>query len=300
MKKAIISATTAFAIAAVFAMQPAQGSDANLQATGTLPAQTSSSPTASRAEVEHAIHDQWLRRINVEPGSSKARIIDSWAEKIRLEGTTPLGGQGEHLTIQSIMDNPELRTPFVLSGLARISPEDRLEYTRMASSFFDRFVPQDCFGLTDQQQIMAKAMAVDKMSDSEADEFFGLIYKMVHASAVRAPIDVPSASQHTAAVSKLGVAMEAMVPNDKADIDRFAAFIVDPSRASTVDKCWITGLSMHAIISMGEPDRDIILRYAFALGAMKAQQAGASQPGSTLGAPVPHPTSAIPGGVSKL
>lgn len=299
MKRVLVAATAAFVAATVFTMKPACASDADAPVgTTAAPAATSSAPTAARAEVEKAIHDQWLRRMNVEPGSSKAKIIDKWSQKIRIEGATPVGG-GVPLTIQNIMDNPELRTPFVLGGLARISPEDRLEYSQMASSFFDRFVPDDCFGLTNQQQIMAKAMAVDKMSDAEVDEFVGLIYKMVHASAIHAPIDVPSASAHTAAVTKLGLAMEALVPNDKADIDRFAAFVVDPSHASIRDKCWMTGLSMHAILSMAEPDRDVILRYAFAAGAMQAQP-GAPKDGSAVAKPAPQPTSESQHGVSKL
>ncbi|MFT0172194.1 hypothetical protein ACLKMY_24830 [Paraburkholderia mimosarum] len=298
MKKVLSAAMAACVAVAGFTIQPARADSADAQAEPATPAQASSAPMGARPEVEKAIHDAWLRRANVDPGSNKAKIIDKWSQKIRLEGASPVGG-GIPLNIQNVMDNPELRKPFILGGLARISPEDRLEYYQMASSFFDRFVPDDCFGMTDPQQVMAKAMSIDKMSDAEADEFFGLIYKMVHASAIHAPIDVPSASAHTAAVKKLGFAMEALVPNDKADIDRFAAFVVDPSHVSLRDKCWMTGLSMHAILSMSEPDRDIILRYTFAVVATQAQP-GAAQNGPAVATPGRQQTSAGQRGFSKL
>jgi hypothetical protein len=260
----------------------------------TAPAAHAASP------LEQAIRVQHLRKLGIEPDSSKARILDKWAETIRTDpdiaASMPGGTAGAGL---GLID-PATGTAYIRNGLPRLSAAERSEFFGLLVGIYDRSVPQDCFGLTDPQEIMRRAISFGSMSDAQTDTYFRLIYRMIHQAAINAPVDIPTPQAHQASVVKLGASMEAQLHGNTADVNRLAAIVVDQAHASANDHCWLMGLSLHAIMALPDADRDVVLRQMYAAQMKNATPAGAPAVGASAASAASEPAAMQSAGARPL
>src|SRR5579864_5551265 len=232
--------------------------------------------TRTPTPMEQAIRDQRLRKLGIDPDSTKARILNTWVDRIRTDPAIITAVPGGVDGISQMPLDPTAGTALVGNGLARLPEAERLEFFSMLTTIYDQVVPQDCYGLTDQKEVMRRAISFTTMSDAQIDTYFRLIYRMVHQWAVNAPVDAPTPAQHQAALIKLGTSMEAQLHGNKADIERLAAIVVDQPHASPIDRCWMMHLSLHAIAALPEADRDVVLRQLYAVDMKKVAAAAAA------------------------
>jgi hypothetical protein len=252
--------------------------------------------TRSPTPLERAIRDQRLRKLGIDPDSTKARILNAWIERIRTDPDIIAAVPGGVDGISQMLLDPTAGTALVGNGLARLPEAERLDFFSMLTAIYDEVVPQDCYGLTDQKEVMRRAISFNAMSEAQIDTYFRLIYRMVHQWAVNAPVDTPSPAQHQAALVKLGTSMEAQLHGNKADIERLAAIMVDQPHASPIDRCWMMHLSLHAIAALPEADRDVVLRHLYAVDMKKVAAAAAAPAPFTLQSAGAHPPPTTPAG----
>jgi hypothetical protein len=215
--------------------------------------------TATITPSSHAIHDQRLITLGIEPGSHKAAVLDAWTEKIETDPVITANVQGGPQVMGQMLLDPAARDTLVKNGWAHLSPEERLAFFKLLTQLVDKMMPSDCYGLGDSRAVMTKAASIKTMSDAEIDAYFELMYDMLRVSALNTPITMPTPVQHAAAVAKFGLAVEAELKGNKADLDRLVAFAVNGAKTSRTNACWGTGVSLHAVISMNDPDRDVML-----------------------------------------
>ncbi|GJH36372.1 hypothetical protein CBA19CS91_26465 [Paraburkholderia hospita] len=181
------------------------------------------------------------------------------------------------------------------NGLARLAPSDRLNYVKLLTKFLDDLVPLNCFGLANMSAVMSH-VSLREMPESDVDQYFGLLYKvLINDASDNTPIPVPTPQQSAAAERQLTRTLIAELQGDQMNIERFAFYTSNPSLATPSDVCWTTRVTLHAIIAMPDPERDLVLlRTMLPEGGRNASSA--EQRGPSRDA-FPIPTGLPPGDV---
>jgi hypothetical protein len=238
--------------------------------------------------------EQLLHRHGIETDSNKSRIIMRWVEKIQrdpvIAGELQTGGQH----VGQIFLDPRARENLMSNGLAHLTPSDRLQYVKLLTRFLDELVPVNCFGLDDMSAVMNR-VSLREMSDADVDQYFGLLYKVLISDASSAPVPTPTPQQYAAAEDQLTRTLIAELRGDQTNLERFAFFTSNPKLATPSDVCWTTRVTLHAIIAMPDPERDLVLLRTMAPRTMQGES-----PATRLGSPataIPPPASAAPGSV---
>ncbi|MBN3760881.1 hypothetical protein [Burkholderia sp. Ac-20365] len=282
MKKSIRTLVTVGAFLA-FINLPAVAADSVPTATVVASADVTagaSDAVGSASALEQAIHDQWLKHYGIEPGSKKAAIFQKWVDRVKHDPDIAglPGGAGD---LRHLMADSQARATVMKSGIARLTPQDRLGLVELITALFER-APADCYGTTDIMTVMTRATQPGVMSDEEADKYFGYVYLILQAFAKHTPVDVPTQEQRDAATRALGISVEKQITT-KADIQRYAAASVDREHASPADVCWMTAKSLDAIDRVEEPHRDVLLRAMFLPNVEQAAQPKQAAPTSKPG-----------------
>ncbi|TDN57810.1 hypothetical protein [Paraburkholderia sp. BL10I2N1] len=257
---------------------------------GPLPANPAfaAAPTDARREDLGAI----LSGSGIDPDSNKARIILGWVQKIQRDPVIATGISGGARRIGRIFLDPAARNELMSSGIARLAPADRLEYVKLIAKFLDELVPVNCYGLADMSAVMNR-VSLREMSESDVDQYFSLIYKILVSDASNAPVSFPTPQQYAAAVRQLTRTLIAELQGDQTDIERFALYSSNPSLATPLDVCWTTRVTLHAIIAMPDPERDLVLLRA--MGPQGGRDPTSARRLGTPGAAGPLPASSKPG-----
>ncbi|MBN3762102.1 hypothetical protein [Burkholderia sp. Ac-20365] len=240
-------------------------------------------PAASEAmagvtESQQADLEQLLQRHGIDPGSNKARIILAWVEKIQRDPVIASDAHRAQRVGQIFLD-PRAREEFMSNGIAHLTPADRLQYVKLLTRFLDELVPVNCFGLDDMRAVMNRVSLRD-MSDADVDQYFGLLYKVLVNDTSSAPVPTPTPQQTAMAERQLTRTLITELRGDEASIERFAYYASNPTLATPSDVCWTTRVTLHAIIAMPDPDRDVVL-----LRTMAPRKAQDVLPARRLGSP---------------
>ncbi|WP_180736893.1 hypothetical protein [Paraburkholderia sp. PGU19] len=215
---------------------------------------TTGPPLANRS----AGTDQLLRQYNLEPGSEKAQTVLKWVHRIRSDPTIAANLPDDADGVGDIFLDPEKQQILMSDGIARLDAADRLQYVKLITRLLDELVPVNCYGLSDMSAVMMRVRLLD-MSNADVDQYLGLLYKVVLSYASGAPIQTPTRDQSAAGQARLSQAIAAELQADPDSLDRYAYYASHPSAATPADTCWMTRVTMHAIIAMPGPERDYVL-----------------------------------------
>jgi hypothetical protein len=234
--------------------------------------------------------DQLFLSQGIDPDSNKARIVRAWVDKIQrdplIASAIPGGAQG----IARLFLDPHAREIVMTNGLVRLPAADRLSYVRLMTKFLDELVPVDCFGLFDMGDVMAR-VSLREMSEADIEQYFELLSKVLVSDALDAPVLLPPRAQYASAERHLAHALLAQLGDDPYSVARFERYAANSSQATASDACWATRVTLHAILSMPDPDRDLILLLTI-LHAADEDATPARDPASPVR---PSPASVHPG-----
>jgi hypothetical protein len=214
------------------------------------------SAQAAATQAEQRYFERLFSEQGIDPGSDKAQIIRKWVTKIRHDPTIAAGMPGGD-GVNRIFLDADARQTFMANGVAHLEPADRLDYVKLLAKFLDELVPVNCFGLVDMGAVMNR-ITLREMSDADADRYFGLLYKILLSNR-REPIAAPTLQQFAEAQRQFAHALLAQLGTDEANIERFKTYADDPSVATPADTCWATRVTLHAMIAMPDPSRDVML-----------------------------------------
>ena len=285
---------SAFLLATIAAlMVPTLASAAIRHDPDSAPQAVAPAAAASAAESGQRNLEQLLRNHGIDPASNKARIILAWVEKIQHDPVIASDTHGGARHVGQIFLDARAREEFMSNGLAHLTPSDRLQYVKLLTRFLDELVPINCFGLDDMRAVMNRVSLRD-MPDPDVDQYFSLLYKVLVSDASTAPLPAPTPQQSAAAERQLTRTLIAELRGDQMNIERFAFYASNPTLATPSDVCWTTRVTLHAIIAMPEPERDVVL-----LRTMAPRKGQYALPPGRLGTPAtafPPPASSAPDG----
>jgi hypothetical protein len=226
-----------------------------------------------------------LDQYGMVPDSTKARIVAAWLQKVEkdpaIERRIP---GGVHALEQMFLDEGQ-REALMSSGLARLTPADRLTYLQLFTHLLDEFVPVNCFGLVDINAVMNR-ITLSQMSDADAERYLRLIYKVLVSSASGVPVRLPTPQQYSAAVDVLSSEIVIELDADPVNLDRYQSYSAHPESSTPSDVCWTTRVTLHAIERMPEAERDFILMPAI----VNTDAASLANPDGTNPAMAPLPS----------
>ena len=228
--------------------------------------------------------DDVLSEGGIARGSAKARMLAGWFEMVLHDPVIARRIPGGARGLRQIFLNEGKREALMSSGLARLTSEDRLLYLQLFSRLLDELVPVNCFGLVDMSAVMNR-ITMAQMSDTDAELYLRLLYKVLVSSTSDAPVRLPSPQEYAAALEQLSGAIVIELDADPANLDRYELYTLHPSAATPSDVCWMTRVTLHAIAKMPRMERDFVL-----LPTITGQGAGAlAIPGAANPAQAPPP-----------
>ncbi|WP_250519143.1 hypothetical protein [Caballeronia sp. ATUFL_M1_KS5A] len=218
----------------------------------------SSAPDRSPAtEVENtrSVYDEMLVANGINPSSDKGRLILAWVARINADSMI----KGNAHRSSRIFLNPRARAELMADGLERLAPGLRLQYVSLIAKFLDTLVPFDCFGLNDMSAVVDR-ISLSAMSEADIDAYFRVLLAALRASGLETRLDTPSAQQYEDADESLRRSLLHQLGYLPANIARYAAYSQNPRAAAPVEACWAMRVTMHAILALPDPERDIVLR----------------------------------------
>ncbi|SAK86903.1 hypothetical protein AWB78_04484 [Caballeronia calidae] len=210
---------------------------------------------ASATAPRQSVYDSLLVADGVDPQSGKGQLIIAWIRRIN-DDPVILGNP--HSTSRLLL-NSSARARQVTEGLERVSPGLRLQYVALISKFLDTLVPPDCFGSNDMTAVINR-ISLSAMSEADIDGYFHVLHAALHASVSAASLDSPSPEQYSRAEERLKLSILQELGYVPADVARYSAYATNPRGAAPADACWAMRVTLHAILAMPEPERDIVLR----------------------------------------
>jgi len=212
--------------------------------------------------------DDVLDQNGIVPGSQKARVLAEWVDMIVHDPT--IGARipgGMHALFQVFVDERK-REAMMSSGLARLTPNERLDYLKLFTRLLDELVPVNCFELVDMHAVMNR-ITFSQMSDEDAALYLRLLYRVLVSSVSDITVRLPTQAEYDSAIEGLSRAIVMELDADPASMDRYQQYVVHPSAATPADVCWTTRVTLHAIARMSETERDFVLLPAISGSAME-------------------------------
>ncbi|BCQ28529.1 hypothetical protein NK8_67190 (plasmid) [Caballeronia sp. NK8] len=202
-----------------------------------------------------SVYDEMLVANGIDPSSDKGRLILTWIARINADSMV----RGNAHRSSRLFLNPRTRAELISDGLERLSPDLRLQYVSLIAKFLDTLVPFDCFGLNNMSAVVDR-ISLSAMSEADIDAYFRVLLAALRASELETRIDIPSAQQYEDADESLRRSLLEQLGYLPANIARYVAYSQNPSAAAPVDACWGIRVTMHAILALPDPERDIVLR----------------------------------------
>ncbi|ACC70276.1 hypothetical protein PPMP20_31935 [Paraburkholderia phymatum] len=229
------------------------------------------SPTSRGSSLDDA-----LSQNGIVPGSGKARMLTAWFDMILRDPVIATRFPGGARSLQEVFFDEGKREALMSSGLARLTPNERLDYLQLFIRLLDELVPVNCFGLVDMRSVMNR-ITLAQMSDADAALYLRLIYRVLVSSGSDIPVRLPTQEEYEAAVEALSRAIVIELDADPASMDRYELYMVHPSEATPSDVCWTTRVTLHAVAKMSETQRDFVLLPAIS-GSESFKDRAAEQP----------------------
>lgn len=202
--------------------------------------------------------DAQLREYGIEPRSERAQTILKWVNKIKSDPAIAANLPDGAASIGDVFVDPQKRQIVMADGLARLDTADRRQYVELVTRLLDELVPVNCYGMSDMSAVMTRVRLQD-MSTTDVDLYFGLLYKVVARFASGAPIQTPTREQSDAGQARLSEGIVEELRGDPESVNRYAYYAAHPREVTPADACWMTRVTMHAIVAMPDPEHDYVL-----------------------------------------
>lgn len=199
-----------------------------------------------------------MSQYGIAQGSERAQMLAAWFEKVLHDPVIKQRIPGGAHALEQIFIDEGKREAVMSSGLARLTPADRLLYLQLFTRLLDELVPVNCFGLVDINAAM-NHITIDQMSAADAELYLRLLFKVLKSSGSAAPVGMPTAQQYSAAVEALSREIVVELDADPVNLDRYHLYTTHPELATPSDVCWLTRVTLHAIERMPEAERDFVL-----------------------------------------
>jgi len=210
-----------------------------------------------------------LSQNGITPDSAKAHMLTTWFEMVMHDPRIARRVGGEPASLERLFVDEGRREALMSSGLARLTPQERLLYLQLFTRLLDEFVPVNCFGLVDMNAVM-NHITIGQMSDADMALYLQLLYRVLVSSTSDAAVRLPTPQEYAGAMEELSRAIVIELDADTASLERYGTYALRPSTTTPSDVCWMTRVTLHAIAKMPETERDIVL-----LTAITASQVGA-------------------------
>lgn len=205
--------------------------------------------------VNRRVYDELLVANGVDPASDKGKLILAWVSRINADPMVA----GNVQRLSKIYLNSRSRAELMSNGLMRLSPALRLQYVSLISKFLDTLVPSDCFGLNEMSEVLDR-ISLSAISEADIDAYFHVLSAALRAGESETRADMPSAQQYEHADESLKRSLLNELGYIPANIARYMAYAQAPRTAAPVEACWAMRVTMHAILALPDPERDIVLR----------------------------------------
>jgi hypothetical protein len=212
-------------------------------------------PEASASNPRPSVYDEMLVENGVDPASEKGQLILAWIA--RINGDPAVAGNVHSMS--NLMLNPGARAELMADGLERMAPALRLQYVALITKVLDTVVPPDCFGLNEMDAVIDQ-VKLNAMTDADIDGYFRMLLAALRAAHSGGTLDTPSPQQYAQAESSLKLSLLRELDYAPGNVARYTAYSANPRGAHPVDACWAMRVTMHAILAMPDPERDVVLR----------------------------------------
>jgi hypothetical protein len=182
-------------------------------------------------------------------------LILAWI--VRINSDPAVAGNVQRKS--DLMLNPGARAEALADGLGRMAPALRLQYVALIAKVLDTLVPPDCFGLSEMDAVIDR-VSLNAMSDADIDGYFRMLLAALRATQTGTTLDTPSPQQYAQAETSLKLSLLRELDYAPGNVARYSAFSANPSSVPSVDACWAMRVTIHAILAMPDPERDVVLR----------------------------------------
>lgn len=210
---------------------------------------------ASAPNSEPSVYDEMLIDNGVDPASDKGQLILAWIARIDDDPVVTGSARG----VSQLFLNAGARAELMADGLERLSPALRLQYVMLITRLLDTLVPADCFGLNAMDAVVNR-VSLSAMSEADIDGYFRLLLAALQAAQSETSPELPSPQQSERAEESLKRSLLHELGYVQSNVARYIAYSGNPEGATPVDACWAMRVTMHAILAMPDPDRDVVLR----------------------------------------
>ncbi|MCP3706957.1 hypothetical protein M3I54_08155 [Paraburkholderia sp. CNPSo 3274] len=201
-----------------------------------------------------------LREAGVEQETIKARIVEAWFYRLRADPAVAVAVPGGMAGLESRLRDDAARERLIRSGIARLTPQDRMAYFTLLAKYMGRAARGDCQGMASVQDI-AEHISIGSMSDADTAEYFSLLYRVVIRSVLAAPLTLPTPVAYERALRHLDDAVNAALAGDPQSVARLERVTNGGPGATMADICWASAVLMRSTAAMSGPDRDALLLY---------------------------------------
>ncbi|MFM0053662.1 hypothetical protein [Caballeronia grimmiae] len=202
-----------------------------------------------------SVYGDMLLANGVDPNSEKGRLIVSWIARINHDIAI---AQNVRRRTNAYFD-PVARSELLADALSRLSPSLRLQYVQLISKFLDTLVPLDCFGSNEVSDVV-NHIPLSAISEVDIDAYFRLLSAALHGSWSDVEQRAPSPEALNQAEALLRRSLLHQLNHLPANVSRYGAYAENPGASIPIDACWAMRVTMHAILALPDPERDIILR----------------------------------------
>ena len=207
-----------------------------------------------------------LQLAGVEPDTVKARIVEAWFNRLRADPVIAFAMPGGAAGLEARLRDDAARDRLIRSGIARLTPQERLAYFTLLAKYIGQAASGDCHGVASVQDI-ADRISPGSMSDADAAQYFSLLHLIVIRSLLGAPLSLPTPMQYEAALRHLDEAVNGQLAGDAQAVARLKRVTGGAPGATMADICWASALLMRSTAAMDGPDRDALLLYMLGDGA---------------------------------
>jgi len=215
---------------------------------------------------------RYLQLAGVEPDTVKARIVEAWFDRLRTDPVIAVAVPGGAAGLEARLRDDAARERLIRSGIARLTPQERLAYFTLLTKYIGQAAGGDCHGVASVQDIADRISPVS-MSDADTAEYFSLLYLVVIRSVLGAPHSLPTPMQYETALRHLDEAVNGELAGDPQAVARLKRVTGGAPGATIADICWASALLMRSTAAMNGPDRDALLLYMLSGGAPVQTQA---------------------------
>lgn len=229
----------------------------------TLPVSVLNSPSPLAAalafEIEKPIDSTALARLGISSGSSKAKILMDWGQKVASDPdikTYILTTNTDPAAASTLALSHALG---ILDGMRRISQEDREQLIGMTTRALDS-APLDCGGTKNLQAITSRYLSLETESDGELQAQLDAIFDLLKQATQNTPPPQITAAQRLQGQLALSASIADALKQDSSEADNLGLLMSGrQAELSPVAWCKTTRFYRDALNKTPQPARDWVM-----------------------------------------